>query len=66
MKLSNNDKGYASFTMITDAPDPYILRMDAAFANGVALAKEGRKLNLKHIRSDERLCFKQGYMSVAA
>jgi hypothetical protein len=65
MKLPKNDRGYASFGMITDAPDPYIMRMDTAFANGVALAEEGRKLNLKHVRSDERLCFKQGFMSVA-
>lgn len=60
----NHDKGYASFGTITTSPDPYIERLNAAFANGVSLAKEGRKLNLKHIRSDERLEFKRGYLSV--
>ena len=58
------DKGYASFGTITTAPDPYIDRLNAAFDNGKALAQEGRKLNLKHIRSDERLEFKRGYQSV--
>lgn len=62
--MRHNDKGYASFTMITTADDPYILRLNAAFDNGKALAQEGRKLNLKHVRSEERLEFKRGYLSI--
>lgn len=62
--MRHNDKGYASFTRITGEPDPYVERLNAAFANGVSLAQEGRPLNLKHVRSDERLEFKRGYMSV--
>lgn len=60
----NNDKGYASFTMITTATDPYVERLNAAFDNGKALAQEGRKLNLKHVPQSERLEFKRGYLSI--
>lgn len=63
MRLPKHDKGYASFGTIQAGTDPYIQRLNAAFNNGKALAQEGRKLNLKHVRSDERLEFKRGYIS---
>ena len=62
--MRHNDKGYASFGTITTATDSYILRLDAAFDNGKALAQEGRKLNLKHVPQSERLEFKRGYLSI--
>ena len=62
--MRNHDKGYASFGTIPTAIDPYILRLDAAFDNGKALAQEGRKLNLKHVPQSERLEFKRGYLSI--
>ena len=62
--MRNHDKGYASFGTIPTATDPYILRLDAAFDNGKALAQEGRKLNLKHVPQSERLEFKRGYLSI--
>ena len=62
--MRNQDKGYASFGTITNDPDPYIERLNTAFDNGKALAQEGRPLNLKHVRSSERLEFKRGYLSV--